>query len=63
MERRIQKRRKLTIYRHCFYSEDLSQIEWSVTKKTKNGRIYETKVEDKEHLFDYCLEFDTNKKI
>ena len=28
----------------------------------KNGRVYETKNEDKEHHFDYCFEFDTNTK-
>ena len=31
-------------------------------KKKNNGRIYETKIGDKEHPFDYCFEFDTNKK-
>ena len=24
--------------------------------------MYETKIGDKEHHFDYCFEFDTNKK-
>ena len=30
--------------------------------KKKNGRFYETNIEDKEHRFDYCFEFDTNAK-
>ena len=30
--------------------------------KTNNGRAYETKIEEKEHHFDYCFEFDTNAK-
>ena len=31
-------------------------------KKQKNGRTYETKIEDKEHYFDFCFEFDTIAK-
>ena len=27
-----------------------------------NGRAYGTKIEDKEHYFDYCFEFDANTK-
>ena len=50
------------IYQQCFYLEELTQIEWSISKKQKNGRFYETNIEDKEHHFDYCFEFDTNTK-
>ena len=46
----------------CFYLEKLTQIEWSISKKQTNGRVYETNLEDKEHHFDYCFEFDTNAK-
>ena len=48
------------IYQHCFYSKELTQIEWSISKKQQNGRVYEINIEDKEHHFDYCFEFDTN---
>ena len=58
MARRFQKRRVL----QCFYLEELIQIQWSISKKQNNGRAYETKTIDKEHPFDYCFEFDTNKK-
>ena len=45
------------------FRKKLTQIiEWSVSKKTNNGRVYETKIEDKEHYFDYRFEFDTNTK-
>ena len=51
------------IYQQCFYLDELTQIEWSISKKKqKNGRVYETNIEDKEHHFDYCFEFDTNAK-
>ena len=50
------------IYQQCFYLEELTQIEWSISKKQKNGRFYEINIEDKEHHFDYCFEFDTNAK-
>ena len=50
------------IYQQCFYLEDLTQIEWSISKKQNNGRANETKIGDKEHQFDYCFEFDTNTK-
>ena len=43
-----------------FHLEELTQIEWSIKKN--NGRAYETKIEEKEHHFDYCFEFDTNAK-
>ena len=33
-----------------------------MSKKQKKGRVYETNIEDKEHHFDYCFEFDTNAK-
>ena len=59
MERSFQKKDYCQIYRQCFYLEELTQIERSVSKKQKNRRIYETKIEDKEHHFDYCFEFDT----
>ena len=62
MERRFQKRRVFQIYQQCFYLEELTQIEWSISKKQKNGRFYETNIEDKEHHFDYCFEFDTKAK-
>ena len=50
------------IYQKCFYLEELTQIEWSISRKQKNGRFYETNIEDEEHHFDYCFEFDTNAK-
>ena len=50
------------ICQQSFYIEELTQIEWSFSKKQKNGRGYETKNEDKEHHFDYCFEIDTNTK-
>ena len=46
----------------CFYLEELTQIEWSISKNQNNGRAYEKKIEDKEHHFDYRFEFDTNAK-
>ena len=49
-------------YQQCFYLEELTQIEWSISRKQKNGRFYETIIEDKEHHFDYCFEFDKNAK-
>ena len=55
MERRLQKREYCQIYQQCFYLEDLTQVEWSIRKKQNNGITYETKVGDKEHYFDYCL--------
>ena len=42
------------------FLEELTQIEWSISKKQNNGRAYDTKIEDKEHHFDYCFDFDTN---
>ena len=62
MERRFQKKEYCQIYQQCFCLEELTQIEWSIFKKQKNGRVYETHIEDKEHQFDYCFEFDTNAK-
>ena len=50
------------IYQQCFYLEKLIQIWWSISIKQNNGRAYETEIEDKEHQFDYCFEFDTNTK-
>ena len=53
MERRFQKRRVLPdLSDLCFYLEELTKIEWSISKKQKNGRVYETNIEDKEHHFD-----------
>ena len=49
------------IYQQCFCLEKLTEIEWSIRKKNM-GRAYETNIEDKEHHFDYCFEFDTNIK-
>ena len=43
------------------FRKKLTQInEWSISKKTNNGRVYETKIEDKEDYFDYGFDFDTN---
>ena len=42
--------------------EELTQIEWSISKKQNNGRAFKTNIEDKEHHFAYCFEFDTNTK-
>ena len=50
------------IYQQIFYLEELTQIEWSISKKQNNGRAYETKIGDKERHFDYRFEFDTNTK-
>ena len=50
------------IYQQRFYLEELTQIEWLVSKKQNNGRAYETKFGDKEQQFDYYFEFDTNSK-
>ena len=50
------------IYQQLFYLEELTQIEWSISKKQKNGSVYETNIEDKDHHFDYCFETDTNTK-
>ena len=48
------------IYQQCFYVEELTQIEWSISNKQNSGRFYETNIEDKERHFDYY--FDTNAK-
>ena len=37
-------------------------MEWLISKKQKNGRVYEYNFEDKEHHFGYCFEIDTNAK-
>ena len=50
------------IYQQILYLEELTQFEGSINRKQKNGRVYETNIEDKEHHFDYCFEFDTNTK-
>ena len=47
MERRFQKKEYCQIYQPCFYLEELSQIQWSISKKQNNGRAYETKLEIK----------------
>ena len=62
MARRFQKRRVLPDLSTMFFLEELTQIEWSISKKQKNVRVYETNIDDKEHHFDYCFEFDTNAK-
>ena len=62
MERRLQKKRVLSKLSAMFYSQELTQIEWSISKKQNNGRAYETKTEDEEHHFDYCFDFGTNAK-
>ena len=49
-------------YQDCFYLEELTQIEWLIRKKQNDGSAYETVIEDKEHHFDYCSEFDTYTK-
>ena len=48
-------------YQHCFYLEECTQIELSISKKN-NGRAYGTKIKDKELHFDYCFKFDANTK-
>ena len=55
-------KKESTIYQQCFYLEELTQIGWSSSKKQNNGRAHETEIGDKEHQFDYCFDFDTNKK-
>ena len=45
-----------------FFLQELTQIEWSITKKQINGRAYETKIGDKELYLDYCFESETNTK-
>ena len=53
------------ILRLNYYKEQKgwwTEIEWSISKKQRNGRVYETNNEDKEHHFDYCFEIDTNAK-
>ena len=32
------------IYQQCFYLEELSQIQWSISKKQNKGRAYETTI-------------------
>ena len=56
------KEKHCQIYQQCFYLEELTQTEWSISKKQNIGRAYATKIGDKEHQFDYCFEFDTNTK-
>ena len=60
MERRFQKRRVLPNLSTVFYVEELTEIEWSISEKQNNGRVYETKLGDKEHQFECCFELDTN---
>ena len=62
MERRFQKRRVLPDLSTMFLFRRAYLIEWFINKKQKNGRVYETNIDDKEHHFDYCFEFDTNTK-
>ena len=50
------------IYQQWFYLEELTQIDWSISKKQNNGRVYEIKIEDNEHLFNYCFGFETTTK-
>ena len=38
-------------------------MSWSISIKQNNCRAYKTKIEDKEHQFDYCFEFDINTKF
>ena len=33
------------IYQHCFYLEELTQIEWSISEKQNKRRAYEQKLE------------------
>ena len=40
----------------------VTPIELSFSKEQNNGSAYETKIEDKEHQFNYFFEFDTNTK-
>ena len=39
------------IYQQCFYLEELTRIEWLISKKQNNGRAYKTG--DEEFQFDY----------
>ena len=59
----FRKKEYCQIYQQCFYLEELTQIEWSISKKQQNGSFYETNIEDKEHHFDYCFEFDTKQNL
>ena len=43
-----------------FILEELTQIEWSISKKQHNGRAYKTKNEDKKNHFDHRFELETN---
>ena len=45
-------------FQQKFYLEELAQIE--LTQNQNNGRAYDTKIEDKEHHFDNCFDFETN---
>ena len=60
--RDFRKEEYFQIYQHCFYLEEFSQIQRSISKKQVNGGTYEAKIGDKEHHFDYCFEFDANTK-
>ena len=42
-------------------SEDLTKIEWSVSKKQNKERSFK-KIEDQEHHFGHSFECDTNQK-
>ena len=50
-------------YQQSFYLEELTQIEWFSSKKQNKGRGYETKIEIREHQFDYCFKLDTKAKF
>ena len=43
MEKGFQKRRVLLSLSTKFFFEELTQIEWSISKKQYSGRAYETK--------------------
>ena len=57
-----EERRVLPDLSTMFFLRQLTQIEWSISKKQNNGRAYGTIIGVKEHQFDYCFEFGTNTK-
>ena len=58
----IRKEEYCQVYQQCFYLEELTHIEWSISKKQNNAKAHETKIEDKVFHFGYCFEFDTYTK-
>ena len=60
MDSNFRKEKYCQVYQYFSYLEELIQIEGSIIKKPKNEGAYETKIEDQEHHFNYCVELDTN---